>query len=141
MQGRSYAGNFVIADIRARIDRPTERLCFFDPDWNPGNNVLVHRQPDDLWRIDYRLPDDETAEQALEPERAPEPAPVAPPKRASVAPQPPRAAAAAAAAASATSWESVSGYAKTSGAASKWRAPIGAAPFKWAAGGAAAGGG
>ena len=69
MEGRSYAGNFVIADIRARIDRPTERLCFFDPDWNPGNNVLVHRQPDDLWRIDYRLPDDETPEQALEPAR------------------------------------------------------------------------
>lgn len=67
MEGRSYPGNFVIADIRAKLDLPTERLCFFDPDWNPGNNVLVHRQPDDLWRIDFRLPDGETAEQALEP--------------------------------------------------------------------------
>jgi 3-(3-hydroxy-phenyl)propionate hydroxylase len=67
MEGRSYPGNFVIADIKARINLPTERLCFFDPAWNPGNNVLVHRQPDDLWRIDFRLPDGETAEQALEP--------------------------------------------------------------------------
>ncbi len=67
MEGRSYPGNFVIADIRAKLDLPTERLCFFDPDWNPGNNVLVHRQPDDLWRIDFRLPDGETAEEALEP--------------------------------------------------------------------------
>ncbi|HYH21789.1 MAG TPA: FAD-dependent monooxygenase [Azospirillum sp.] len=67
MEGRSYPGNFVIADIKATLDLPTERLCFFDPDWNPGNNVLVHRQPDDLWRIDFRLPDGETAEQALEP--------------------------------------------------------------------------
>ncbi len=67
MEGRSYPGNFVIADIKAKIDLPTERLCYFDPDWNPGNNVLVHRQPDDLWRIDFRLPDDETPEQALEP--------------------------------------------------------------------------
>jgi 3-(3-hydroxy-phenyl)propionate hydroxylase len=67
MEGRSYAGNFVIADIKARIDLPTERLCYFDPDWNPGNNVLVHRQPDDIWRIDFRLPDGETPEQALEP--------------------------------------------------------------------------
>ena len=69
MEGRSYAGNFVIADIKATIDLPTERLCFFDPDWNPGNNVLVHRQPDDMWRLDFRLPDDETAEEALAPEK------------------------------------------------------------------------
>ena len=69
MEGRSYPGNFVIADIKAEIDLPTERLCYFDPAWNPGNNVLVHRQPDDIWRIDFRLPDGETSEQALEPAR------------------------------------------------------------------------
>jgi 3-(3-hydroxy-phenyl)propionate hydroxylase len=67
MEGRSYPGHFVIADIKAKINLPTERLCFFDPAWNPGNNVLVHRQPDDMWRIDFRLPDGETEEQALEP--------------------------------------------------------------------------
>ena len=67
MEGRSYPGNFVIADIRAKIDLPTERLCYFDPAWNPGNNVLVHRQPDDMWRIDFRLPDGEDREEALEP--------------------------------------------------------------------------
>jgi 3-(3-hydroxy-phenyl)propionate hydroxylase len=69
LEGAAYRGNFVIADILAPIDLPTERLCFFDPEWNPGNNVLVHRQPDHLWRLDFRLPDDETAEQALEPAR------------------------------------------------------------------------
>jgi 3-(3-hydroxy-phenyl)propionate hydroxylase len=67
MEGRSYPGHFVIADIKAKINLPTERLCFFDPAWNPGNNVLVHRQPDDMWRIDFRLPDGETEEQALDP--------------------------------------------------------------------------
>jgi 3-(3-hydroxy-phenyl)propionate hydroxylase len=67
MEGRAYAGNFVIADIRADIDLPTQRLCYFDPEWNPGNNVLVHRQPEGIWRLDFRLPEDETAEQALEP--------------------------------------------------------------------------
>lgn len=66
MEGRAYAGNFVIADIKAKINLPTERLCYFDPDWNPGNNVLVHRQPDDIWRLDFRLPDGETAEEALD---------------------------------------------------------------------------
>ncbi|MGP8119000.1 MAG: FAD-dependent monooxygenase [Xanthobacteraceae bacterium] len=69
MEGRSYAGSFVIADIRADIGLPTERLCFFDPDWNPGNNVLVHRQPDGIWRIDFRLPDGEASEEALRPEK------------------------------------------------------------------------
>jgi hypothetical protein len=67
LEGDAYRGNFVIADILAPIDLPTERLCYFDPEWNRGNNVLVHRQPDGLWRLDFRLPDDETAEQALQP--------------------------------------------------------------------------
>lgn len=67
MEGRAYAGNFVIADIQADVRLPTERLCYFDPAWNPGNNVLVHRQPDGIWRIDFRLPDGESPEQALEP--------------------------------------------------------------------------
>jgi 3-(3-hydroxy-phenyl)propionate hydroxylase len=67
LEGRSYAGTFVIADIKAKMDLPTERLCHFDPAWNPGNNVLIHRQPDDMWRIDFRLPDEETPEQALLP--------------------------------------------------------------------------
>ncbi|MFO1107680.1 MAG: FAD-dependent monooxygenase [Bradyrhizobium sp.] len=66
MEGQSFPGNFVIADIKADIRLPTERLCYFDPSWNPGNNVLVHRQPDSLWRIDFRLPDGEAAEQALD---------------------------------------------------------------------------
>ncbi len=67
MEGRAYAGNFVIADIRADLPMPTQRLCYFDPEWNPGNNVLVHRQPDGIWRLDFRLPEGETAEQALAP--------------------------------------------------------------------------
>jgi 3-(3-hydroxy-phenyl)propionate hydroxylase len=67
LEGDAYRGNFVIADILAPIELPTERLCYFDPEWNRGNNVLVHRQPDGLWRLDFRLPDDETAEQALQP--------------------------------------------------------------------------
>lgn len=67
MEGRAYAGSFVIADIRADLGLPTERLCYFDPDWNPGNNVLVHREPEGIWRLDFRLPDGEMADAALEP--------------------------------------------------------------------------
>lgn len=68
LEGASYEGRFVIADIRVDLPLPTERLAFFDPDWNPGNTVLMHREPHGIWRIDYQLPPDETPEQALAPE-------------------------------------------------------------------------
>ena len=67
MEGTSYVGNFVIADIKADLPLPTERLCYFDPEWSPGNNALIHRAPDNIWRFDFRLPEGTTAEQALVP--------------------------------------------------------------------------
>lgn len=68
LEGAAYEGRFVIADIRIDLDLPTERLAYFDPPWNPGNTVLMHREPGNIWRIDYQLPADETPEQALAPE-------------------------------------------------------------------------
>ncbi|MFD0668627.1 FAD-dependent monooxygenase [Ramlibacter sp. MAHUQ-53] len=68
MEGASYEGYFVIADIRCDLPLPTERLAFFDPEWNPGNTVLVHREPQGIWRVDYQLPPGETPEDALRPE-------------------------------------------------------------------------
>ncbi len=68
LEGASYEGRFVIADIRVDLPLPTERLAFFDPVWNPGNTVLMHREPHGIWRVDYQLPADETPEQALAPE-------------------------------------------------------------------------
>lgn len=64
-EGDSFEGRFVIADIRVDLPLPTERLAFFDPPWNPGNTVLMHREPFGLWRIDYRVPDQESSEEAL----------------------------------------------------------------------------
>jgi 3-(3-hydroxy-phenyl)propionate hydroxylase len=68
LEGSSYEGRFVIADIRIDLPLPTERLAFFDPPWNRGNTVLMHREPHGIWRIDYQLPPGETPEQALAPE-------------------------------------------------------------------------
>ncbi|MBA1200993.1 FAD-dependent oxidoreductase [Pseudomonas capeferrum] len=68
LEGTSYEGRFVIADIKIDLDLPTERLAYFDPTWNPGNTVLMHREPGNIWRIDYQLPEDETPEQALQAE-------------------------------------------------------------------------
>ncbi|GAB3627685.1 monooxygenase [Pandoraea terrae] len=67
-EGNSYEGRFVIADIRIDLDLPTERLAYFAPEWNPGNTVLMHREPDGIWRVDYQLPADEDVEHALKPE-------------------------------------------------------------------------
>ena len=67
LEGAAYEGRFVIADIRIDLPLPTERLAFFDPDWNRGNTVLMHREPEGIWRIDYQLPADESPEEALAP--------------------------------------------------------------------------
>jgi len=68
MEGASYEGFFVIADIQIDLPLPTERLAFFDPEWNPGNTILMHREPNGIWRVDYQLPPGETPEEALRPE-------------------------------------------------------------------------
>jgi 3-(3-hydroxy-phenyl)propionate hydroxylase len=68
MEGASYEGFFVIADIRIDLPFPTERLAFFDPAWNPGNTILMHREPFGIWRMDYQLPPGEKPEDALRPE-------------------------------------------------------------------------
>ncbi len=68
LQGTSYEGRYVIVDIELQSERPTERLAYFDPSSNPGSTVLVHKQPDNVWRIDYQLRDGEDAEQAVQPD-------------------------------------------------------------------------
>ena len=65
MEGTSYEGFFVIADIKIDLPFPTERLAYFDPDWNRGNTILMHREPHGIWRVDYQLSPGETPEQAL----------------------------------------------------------------------------
>ncbi|MDB5956626.1 FAD-dependent monooxygenase [Ramlibacter sp.] len=67
-EGTQYEGRYVIVDIVQKTHRPVERLAWFDPPSNPGSTLLMHRQPDDVWRIDYQLRDDEDAAEALKPE-------------------------------------------------------------------------
>jgi len=56
--GESYADQFLIADIRCDLPFPSERRFHFDPEWNPGRQVLVHQCPDGVWRIDWQVPPD-----------------------------------------------------------------------------------
>ncbi|OAJ65397.1 FAD-dependent oxidoreductase [Paraburkholderia ginsengiterrae] len=68
LAGTTYEGRYVIVDIELDSTRATERLAYFDPPSNPGSTVLVHKQPDNVWRIDYQLRDDEDPEAAVKPE-------------------------------------------------------------------------
>lgn len=54
-QGRAFEDNFLIADVRMRQERPPERWFWFDPAFNPGQSALLHKQPDDVWRLDFQL--------------------------------------------------------------------------------------
>ncbi len=66
--GTAYEGRYVIIDIHLPSSHPTERRAWFDPPWNPGSTVLMHRQVDDIWRIDYQLRVGEDTDIALQPE-------------------------------------------------------------------------
>lgn len=54
-EGRAFEDNFLIADIKLKGDRPSERWFWFDPPFNPGRSALLHKQPDDVWRLDFQL--------------------------------------------------------------------------------------
>src|SRR6266571_1945093 len=65
MKGDNYEGRYVIADIRMDHDFPTERRAFFEPSGNPGGTVLIHKQPERIWRVDYQLREGESEQDAL----------------------------------------------------------------------------
>ena len=57
--GETFADQFLICDIRA--DMPGWkgiRRFYFDPEWNPGRQVLIHACPDSVYRIDWQVPGD-----------------------------------------------------------------------------------
>lgn len=53
--GRTFRDRFLIADVKMTADFPAERWFWFDPPFHPGQSVLLHRQPDNIWRIDFQL--------------------------------------------------------------------------------------
>jgi 3-(3-hydroxy-phenyl)propionate hydroxylase len=54
-EGRVFEDNFLIADIKMHGDRPSERWFWFDPPFNRGQSALFHKQPDNVWRLDFQL--------------------------------------------------------------------------------------
>jgi 3-(3-hydroxy-phenyl)propionate hydroxylase len=53
--GKVFEDQFLIADVRMTAEFPTERWFWFDPPFHAGRSALLHKQPDDIWRIDLQL--------------------------------------------------------------------------------------
>lgn len=54
--GRTFEDAFLICDIRADLPGwETERRFYFDPEWNPGRQVLIHPCPGSVFRIDWQV--------------------------------------------------------------------------------------
>ena len=69
LAGEAYEGRYVIVDIKMASSHPAERRAFFSPAVNPDSTVLVHKQPDDIWRIDYQLKPTDDSDAELNPDR------------------------------------------------------------------------
>lgn len=54
-RGRTFKDRFLIADVKMKAPFPAERWFWFDPPFHRNQSVLLHRQPDDMWRIDFQL--------------------------------------------------------------------------------------
>ena len=67
-RGRVFRDRFLIADVRMQHDAPAERWFWFDPSFHPNQSVLLHRQPDGVWRIDFQLGWDADPEEEKKPE-------------------------------------------------------------------------
>jgi len=68
-EGQVFRDRFLIADIRMAADFPAERRFWFDPPFHPRQSVLLHRQADDVWRVDFQLGWDADPEVEKQPER------------------------------------------------------------------------
>ena len=67
-KGRVFRDRFLIADVKMKLDRPAERWFWFDPSFHPNQSVLLHMQPDGVWRIDFQLGWDANPDEEKKPE-------------------------------------------------------------------------
>lgn len=55
--GKVFQDSFLIADIKITddVEFPTERWFWFEPSHGSGASTLLHKQPDDVWRVDFQI--------------------------------------------------------------------------------------
>jgi len=66
-EGQVFHDRFLIADIHMKSDFPPERRFWFDPPFHPNQSALLHRQADDVWRVDFQLGWDADPEEEKKP--------------------------------------------------------------------------
>ncbi|MCA0244326.1 MAG: FAD-dependent monooxygenase [Proteobacteria bacterium] len=64
------ADRWCITDVRFAKPLPVERWTWVDAPFNEGRAVWQHLMPDDVWRIDYQMPEDADIETISKPEVA-----------------------------------------------------------------------
>ena len=67
--GRVFEDRFLIADVKMEADFPAERRFWFDPPFHRGQSALLHKQADNVWRIDLQLGWQADPEEEKRPER------------------------------------------------------------------------
>ena len=67
-EGRHFEERFLIADVEMEADFPSERWFWFTPTFHPGQSALLHKQPDNIYRIDLQLGPDADPEAEKQPE-------------------------------------------------------------------------
>jgi 3-(3-hydroxy-phenyl)propionate hydroxylase len=67
--GQFFHDRFLIADVVMTADFPVERWFWFDPPFHRGQSVLLHKQSENVWRIDFQLGWDADPEAEKKPER------------------------------------------------------------------------
>jgi 3-(3-hydroxy-phenyl)propionate hydroxylase len=66
--GEQFDEQFLIADVKMTADFPVERWFWFEPPFHNGQSALLHKQPDNIWRIDLQLSPAADAEHEKRPE-------------------------------------------------------------------------
>jgi 3-(3-hydroxy-phenyl)propionate hydroxylase len=67
--GRVFHERFLIADVVMKADFPAERWFWFDPPFHRNQSALLHRQADNVWRLDFQLGEHADPELEKQPER------------------------------------------------------------------------
>ena len=68
--GEVFEDKFLICDVKMSGDLPAERRFWFEPPFHDGQTALLHRQADDVWRIDLQLGWNADPEVELQPQNA-----------------------------------------------------------------------
>ncbi len=66
--GRTFFDHFLICDIIMNKDFPAERWFWFDPPFNRGESSLMHKQADNVWRVEFQLGFNTDKDEEVKPE-------------------------------------------------------------------------